>query len=97
MAALLPSFTPSPALPTGAPHLVLYPNHNVHYFPDDNHEYWSNFPEAEKLTSKQWVDELISIGQGAEAGKWNQRVIIGGCCGTAIDEIAELRKGVDAL
>lgn len=57
----------------------------------------SNFPDAEKLTSKQWVDQLISIGQGADAGSWAKRVIIGGCCGTAIDEIAELRKGVDAL
>lgn len=56
-----------------------------------------NFPDSERLTAKQWSDQLISISQGAEKSAWAPRVIIGGCCGTALEEIAELRKGVDAL
>jgi len=43
------------------------------------------------------VDQLIAITKTADEEVWAKRVIIGGCCGTALEEIAELRKGVDAL
>lgn len=43
------------------------------------------------------MDQLIAITKTADEEVWAKRVIIGGCCGTALEEIAELRKGVDAL
>ena len=68
---------------------VLYPDGWQVYDPISRT--WSK----EKLTPKEWTERIMSdVKSVDESGLW-AGMIVGGCCKTSPEEIAELRKAVD--
>jgi homocysteine S-methyltransferase len=71
------------------PSFVLYPDGGQVYDPISRT--WSK----EKLTPKEWTARIMEIVQKVnESGLWSS-IVVGGCCKTSPEEIAELRKKVD--
>jgi homocysteine S-methyltransferase len=68
---------------------VLYPDGGQVYDPISRT--WSK----EKLTPKEWTERIMEdVKSVDESGLW-AGIIVGGCCKTSPEEIAELRKAVD--
>jgi len=68
---------------------VLYPDGGQVYDPISRT--WSK----EKLTPKEWTERIMSdVKSVDDSGLW-AGIIVGGCCKTSPEEIAELRKAVD--
>lgn len=72
------------------PWFVLYPDGGQVYDPISRT--WSK----EKLTPKEWTERIMDdVRSIDETGLW-AGIIVGGCCKTSPEEIAELRKAVDS-
>lgn len=76
--------------PNLKPFLVLYPNGGITY--DTVNRSWVGESSAASEQRAIWAERLASIGKKEqESGVWTS-VVIGGCCKTGPEHIAELRK-----
>jgi methionine synthase I (cobalamin-dependent) len=49
-----------------------------------------------KETSLEWAEALVQVAQDAlGTGRWARKAVVGGCCGTGLEEIRVLREVVD--
>lgn len=63
-----------------------------------NRNNFSNAAEVRKDSAIDWASSLFTVARDAvRSGKWASKPIVGGCCGTGLEEIKVLRGVVDGM